>query len=171
MIDLWVSFTLKNNKQHVCYKTQASSAAQSTQYCCCCTSVLEICGQSTRNPQEMISELQVEINSPPHLLLCTYLLDSQFPPPLSVFYSHLMFQAPLFSLTLSFPCFTQLGASSGFRKALLVLAYSALYQHSSLHSLFCRTILKTILFSLLWICTLFFFLFVCCILMVYQVRR
>ena len=70
MVDLWVSYTLKDNKQHVCYETQASSTAHSTQYCCRCTSVLEICGQSTCNPQEMISELQVEINSP-HLLLCT----------------------------------------------------------------------------------------------------
>ena len=90
MVDLWVSYTLKDNKQHVCYETQASSTAHSTQYCCCCTSVLEICGQSTCNPQEMISELQVEINSP-HLLLCTYLLYSHFPLPLSVFYSHLLF--------------------------------------------------------------------------------
>lgn len=118
----------------------------------------------------MIPELQVEINSPPHLLLCTYLLYSRFALPLSVFYSHLLFQAPLFSLTLSFLCFTQTGASPGFRKARLVLAYSALYQHSSLHSLFCRTVLKTILFSLLWICTLFF-KFLCCILMVSQMSK
>lgn len=118
------------------------------------TSVLEICGQSTGNPQEMIPELQVEMTPPPHLLLCTYLLYSRFPLPLSVFIPISCFGSSLLSYSF-FPLLHPDGSLSWIQEAQVVLAYSALYQHSSLHSLFCRTILKTILFSLLWICTLF----------------
>lgn len=62
------------------------------------------------------------------------------------------FLGPLFTPTLPFPCFTQMVASCRFKLAVLGFGSSALCQHSSLHSLFSRNILKTLLFFLvLWV--------------------
>lgn len=143
---LWLIYGLiytENNKQHVCLLKPRQVVLPIQLNIAAVLLVLEIWWSEHRNPQEMIPELQVEINSPPHLPpLYLPFLYSRFPLPLSVFYSHLLFSAPLLLLFL-FPCFTQM--FSWIQEGLIGFWLTlTLYQHSSLHSLFCRTILKTI---------------------------
>lgn len=108
----------------------------------------QLCHSRKRDDPELQAEMSPSspLTSPPS---SDHLLYSHFPFPLSVFYSYLLFQVPLFTRTLPFLCFTQMGSSSNSCWPFLVLASSALGQHSSLHSLFSRNILKTFLFSLL----------------------